>query len=95
MPEGGDGVEEGRQAEKTSSEEVDTVMVVMDQAQPSLKQFMLDSRALEHCPDYASNYGRYSTAREEAVLEIIIGITDGLKHLADRGVGHSTINYHF
>ena len=76
-------------------EEMDTLVVVMDQAQPSLKQFMLDSRALEHCPDYASNYNRYSTAREEAVLEIITGITDGLKHLADRGVGHSTINYHF
>ena len=39
-------------------EEKDTLMLVMDQAQPCLKQYLLDSRALEHSPEYAGTYNR-------------------------------------
>ena len=41
-------------------EEVDSMMLVMDQAQPSLKTYLLDSRALDHSPEYAATYNRYA-----------------------------------
>ena len=36
------------------------MMLVMDQAQPSLKTYLLDSRALDHSPEYAATYNRYA-----------------------------------
>lgn len=39
-------------------QEVDSLTVVMDQAQPSLKKYCLDSRALEHNPEFASTHNR-------------------------------------
>ena len=60
--------------------------VVVEAAGPSLKQQLLDSRALEHQPEWAAQHGRYSSLREETVLEILTGVAEGLRHLADRGV---------
>ena len=72
-------------------EEVDTCMVVMELGQPSLKQYLLDCRALEHSPEYAASHGRFSSAQEEAVLEILVGLGEGLTHLASRGVSHGAL----
>ena len=67
-------------------EEAELVTVVVEAAGPSLKQQLLDSRALEHQPEWAAQHGRYSSLREETVLEILTGVAEGLRHLADRGV---------
>ena len=39
-------------------EEQEVLTVVMDQAQPSLKQHLLDSRALVTAPEYAATHNR-------------------------------------
>ena len=39
-------------------EEQEVLTVVMDQAQPSLKQHLLDSRALVTAPEYAATHAR-------------------------------------
>ena len=72
-------------------QEVDTTMVVMELGQPSLKQFLLDCRALEHSPEFAASHNRFSSVREEAVLQILAGLAEGLQHLADRGISHGAL----
>ena len=91
-------------------EEQEVLTVVMDQAQPSLKQHLLDSRALVTAPEYAATHNRsvrkynlkgeklgkydcyrYSTAREEAILELLTGLADGLRHLGERGIHPGTL----
>ena len=72
-------------------EELDTTVVVMELGQPSLKQFLLDCRALEHSPEFAASNNRFSSVREEAVLEILAGLAEGLLHLATRGIRHGAL----
>ena len=72
-------------------QEVDTCMIVMELGHPSLKQYLLDCRALEHSPEYAAIHGRFSTAREEAVLEILVGLAEGLAHLAEKNISHGAL----
>ena len=69
-------------------EEVDTIHVVVDHAEPSLKQFLLDSRALLNYPEYAQKNSRFSTAREEVVIDMMAGIAAGLGHLHYCGVSY-------
>ena len=38
----------------------------------------------------ATNH-RYSTAREEAILELLTGLADGLRHLGERGIHLGTL----
>jgi len=69
-------------------EEVETTQVVLDHAEPSLKQFLLDSRALINYPEYASKNARFSTAREELLLDMMVGVASGLEHLTRCGIYH-------
>ena len=68
-------------------EEVDTTQVVLDHAEPSLKQYLLDSRALLNYPEYAQKNSRFSTAREEVMIDMLSGVASGLDHLGRCGVG--------
>lgn len=72
-------------------EEVDTTQVVVDHAEPSLKQFLLDSRALLNYPDYAQKNSRFSTAREEVMIEMMAGVASGLDHLGRCGIYHGKL----
>ena len=72
-------------------EELDSSMLVMELGQPSLKQFLLDCRALEHSPEFAASHNRFSSVREEAVLQILAGLAQGLHHLSDRGISHGAL----
>ena len=44
-------------------EEAASTLVVMEHGEPSLKQWLLGSRALDHQPQYAARHGRVATAR--------------------------------
>jgi len=72
-------------------EEVDTTQVVVDHAEPSLKQFLLDSRALLNYPEYAQKNARFSTAREEVMIDILAGVASGLDHLGQCGIYHNKL----
>ena len=72
-------------------EELDSTVVVMELGQPSLKQFLLDCRALEHSPEFAASHSRFSSVREEALMELLAGLAGGLQHLASRGISHGAL----
>ena len=44
-------------------EEASSTLVVMEHGEPSMKQWLLGSRALDHQPQYAARHGRVATAR--------------------------------
>ena len=44
-------------------EEASSTLVVMEHGEPSMKQWLLGSRALDHQPQYAATHGRVATAR--------------------------------
>jgi len=72
-------------------EEVDITQVVLDHAEPSLKQYLLDSRALLNYPEYAQKNSRFSTAREEAMIDMLSGVASGLDHLGRCGIYHGKL----
>ena len=67
-------------------EEVETTQIIMDHAGPSLKQYLLDSRALLNYPEYAQKNSRFSTAREEVMIDVLAGVASGLDHLSRSNV---------
>ena len=67
-------------------EEQETTLVVLDAIGMELKQFLLDSRALETHPSYAAKADRFTSLREEDALGIMVGIAQGLEHLVNSGV---------
>ncbi len=67
-------------------EEKDTIFVVIEQAWPTLKQALLDSRALIHHPVYAEKNRRFSTIREDIVLSMMLGVAKAMDHLSRYGV---------
>lgn len=56
--------------------------------QVSLKDFLLESRALDHYPVYAERQHRFSTLREEQLLELMAGVARGLAHLSQNRIVH-------
>lgn len=83
-------------------EEAAATLVVMEQGEPSLKQWLLDSRALDHQPQYAATHRRFTTAREEVtntalpnlpkvLLDMVAGLASGLAHLEVCGITHGAI----
>ncbi len=67
-------------------EEQDAVFVVIEEGTATLKQTLLDSRALVHYPAFAEKNGRVTTMREEAIADAMVGIARGMKHLEEQGV---------
>ena len=72
-------------------EDKDTIFVVFEQAWPTLKKSLVDSRSLEHYPDYAEANGKFSTLQEEILLNIMLGISRGMEHLAGLGISHKKL----
>jgi len=72
-------------------EDKDTIFVVFEQAWPTLKKSLVDSRSLEHYPDYAEANGKFSTMQEEILLNIMLGISRGMEHLAGLGISHKKL----
>ena len=67
-------------------EEVETTLFILDALEVEMKQYLLDSRCLEHQPGYADRSERFSTMREDTALGIMAGIAKGLGHLVNSGV---------
>ena len=72
-------------------EDKETLFVVFEQAWPTLKQALLDSRALNHYPAFAENHGKFATLREEVMTNIMLGIAKGMDHLARLGIPHKKL----
>ena len=64
----------------------DTLFVVFEENIQSLKQTLLDSRALIHYPVYASKNQRFSTLNEAQVFHFLIQVADGMEFLSNRKV---------
>jgi len=62
-------------------EDQETLLVVMENGDMNLKQLLVDSRALDNYPVYAKKNNRFSTAREETLLDLLVGVARGLDHL--------------
>ena len=67
----------------------DTLFVVFEENVHSLKQVILDSRALIHYPVFASKNQRFSTLTENQVLQYLIDVADGMEYLSDLNVSNS------
>ena len=67
-------------------EEKEALFVVLEDSTTSLKQVLLDSRALVHYPAYAEKNQRVSTLSEETLLEHAISVARGMEHLANKRV---------
>ncbi len=79
-------------------EELDTTFVVLEDGGVTMKQALLDSRALVHQPAYAEKHGRVSTTSEEDVLDMLVGVANGMEHLAKAKVTRNCTRvfvYHF
>ena len=72
-------------------EDKETLFVVFEQAWPTLKQALLDSRSLVHYPAFAESHGKFSTFREEVLTNIMMGIAKGMDHLAKLGISHKKL----
>ena len=72
-------------------EDKDTIFAVFEQAWPSLKQALLDSRSLIHYPDLAESSGKFSTFHEEQILKMMLEITQGVEYLAKSGLVHKKL----
>ena len=74
----------------------DTLFVVFEENVHSLKQVLLDSRALIHYPVYASKNQRFSTLSEIQVFQYLIEVADGMEYLSKNNVRKlsiSNLNY--
>ena len=69
------------------------LLVVLDAAGDAvdLKSHLLDSRAMDNYPVYARNNARFSTAREETLLDMMVGVARGLDHLAKARILHGRV----
>ena len=70
----------------------DTLFVVFEENIHSLKQVLLDSRALIHYPVYASKNQRFSTLSETQVFQYLIDAANGMEYLSKNNVSKSTIS---
>lgn len=67
-------------------EERDALFVVLREGDTTLKQTLLDSRALTHFPAYAQKNQRVTTLQEETVADAMVGVARGMRRLEELGV---------
>ena len=72
-------------------EERDALFVVLREGVTTLKQTLLDSRALLHFPAYAQKNQRATTLREETVADAMVGVARGMRRLEELGVRRAVI----
>ena len=74
-------------------EERDALFVVLrGEGATTLKQTLLDSRALLHFPAYAQKNQRATTLREETVADAMVGVARGMRRLEELGVRRGVIS---
>ena len=57
----------------------------------NLKEFLLNSRALNNYPSYATKEQRFSTLHEAQAIDVGLGITKGMAYLQSLSVGHTPL----
>lgn len=57
----------------------------------NLKEFLLNSRALNNYPSYANKEQRFSTLHEAQAIDIALGIATGMSYLQSLSVGCATV----
>ena len=67
-------------------EEKDSIFVVLEEGIKTLKQALLDSRALVHYPLYVEKNQTVSSISEEQIFQHLIGIANGMNHLSEQKV---------
>ena len=70
----------------------DTLFVVFEENVHSLKQTLLDSRALIHYPVYASKNQRFSTISETQIFQYLIEAANGIEYLSNHNVRNYLYN---
>ena len=64
----------------------DTLFVVYEENIQSLKNALLDSRALINYPVYASKHQRISTLTEAQIFQFLVQVADGMDYLSNQRV---------
>ena len=64
----------------------DTLFVVFEENIQSLKNALLDSRALINYPVYASKHQRISTITEAQIFQFLAQVADGMDYLSKQKV---------
>ena len=65
-----------------------SIFVVLEDGSMTLKQVLLDSRALEHYPAYVEKHQKVSTIPSETIISWLRDIALGMEHLALRKIFH-------
>ena len=64
----------------------DTLLLAMEHYGINLKEFLLNSRALNNYPAYAEKEPRFSTLHEAQAIDIALGIAKGMAYLQSLSV---------
>jgi len=72
-------------------EETDLMMIAMENYGLNLKEFLLNSRALNNYPSYATKEQRFSTLHEAQAIDIALGIAKGMAYLQSLSVPHKKL----
>jgi len=62
------------------------MMIAMENYGLNLKEFLLNSRALNNYPSYATKEQRFSTLHEAQAIDIALGIAKGMAYLQSLSV---------
>uniref|UniRef100_T1IQU4 Dol-P-Glc:Glc(2)Man(9)GlcNAc(2)-PP-Dol alpha-1,2-glucosyltransferase n=1 Tax=Strigamia maritima TaxID=126957 RepID=T1IQU4_STRMM len=73
------------------AEEVSQLHVVVEHHQVMLKDILLESRALDYYPVFAEKNCKFSTFKEEQLVEFALGIAQGMAHLAQTKIVHGRL----
>ena len=71
----------------------DTLFVVFEDSVNSLKQTLLDGRALIHYPVYASKNQRFSAISETQIFQYLIETASGMEYLSNQNVRNVIFNF--
>ena len=64
------------------------MLVAIEYYGMNLKEFLLNSRALNNYPSYATKEQRFSTLHEAQAIDVGLGITKGMAYLQSLSVGY-------
>ncbi|KAK3884162.1 hypothetical protein Pcinc_011562 [Petrolisthes cinctipes] len=72
-------------------EEFNVISLAFEYETATLKNHLVESRAVQHYPVYAEKNRRFSTLSESQAIDILVGVTRGMAHLASHGVTHGQL----
>ncbi|EFX71032.1 hypothetical protein DAPPUDRAFT_309238 [Daphnia pulex] len=73
-------------------EEPEMMLVATEFYGMNLKEFLLNSRALNNYPSYATKEQRFSTLHEAQAIDVGLGITKGMAYLQSLSVPHKRLS---